>query len=392
MRLKEREENVSTADANRSEAETRIVSMREERTKLEGVLNDAQGKFYAVGADITRIEQSIQHARDEREKRALELKRIEEETTEIKANIETDEKRIEEAQIALAEADPRRQEVEREQQAATQRYEQAESTYQETQSAWEELSSVFKEQETIVQVETAKQSQLDKNAGQLKVQQERLQREKGELQSRTEDSQLNALTAQQSTKGAEEAALRVDLGNAKQALTDTREKVRRSEEALDSKRTQLQADSGRFAALQALQQSATGGSEKGRIEWLEKHGLADAKPLAKLLDIDEGWEAAIEVVLGDFLDAICVDDIDSLQKTMTAPPEAGLNILQDNVDDQVNLSLLVMAFGWGGTGYVCDPLTARVVCCCASRKSMSYKCLWRRFVVTLKPQSKTTIN
>jgi len=43
---------------------------------VESSLNDVQGKFYAIGADITRAEQSIQHARDEREKRSRELQRI----------------------------------------------------------------------------------------------------------------------------------------------------------------------------------------------------------------------------------------------------------------------------------------------------------------------------
>ena len=331
-RVQEREGNVALADEKRAEAEESIAEMREKRAEAEAELNEVQGKFYAVGADITRAEQSIQHARAEREKRTSELARIDEETAEIKTNIENDAEKIQQIEAALAEAGPTREKIEREQEQASSRYEQAESDFQDALAGWEELNAEHSEHGMVSQVETARLDELQKNVADLKIRQERLQRERAELSEHGEATALTALTTEQQTKSAEEIALRAQLEDASKALAQSREQVLQSEQALDTKRNELQSGNGRLASLQALQQAATGGSEEGRIEWLEKNGLADAPPLLKLLDIDKGWEQAMEAVLGDFLDAVCVDNFDELSKKLASLPEAGVNVVKDDAD------------------------------------------------------------
>lgn len=335
-RLEERKANVTQADEARAEAEEGIATMREQRKERESELNEVQGKFYEVGANITRAEQSIQHARDEREKRARELQRIDEETAEIKANIEADVERMQEVDVALAEAGPTYERVEREQEEATHSYEQAESDFQDTLASWEELSSDHAEQETISRVELAKLEELTKKVADLKLREERLQRERGELSERGEETALNALVTEQQSKNKEELALKTQLDTASKNLAQAREKVNQSELSLDSKRTELQNSKGRLASLQALQQAATGGSEKKRLEWLEKNGLSDAPPLLKLLDIDKGWEKAIEAVLGDFLDAVCVDDFDTLSKKLGNLPATGVSAVRDGIEENAS--------------------------------------------------------
>ncbi len=333
QRLEERKSNVATADEARAEAEEGIATMREKRKEIEAELNEVQAKFYAVGADITRAEQSIHHAREEREKRSRELQRIEEESAEIKTNIEHDEQRIKDVDVALAEAGPTIERVEREQVEATEGYEQAESDFQDALSSWEELSAEHSEQETISQVEQARLEELKKKVADLKLREERLQREKGELSERGDGGALNALLSSQQGKNTEELALRSQLDEAGKSLAQGREKVVKIAQTLDSKRTELQSSNGRLSSLQALQQSATGGSEKKRIEWLEKNGLGDAPPLLKLLDIDKGWEKAIEAVLGDFLDAVCVDDYDALSRKLGNLPQSGINAVKDGIEN-----------------------------------------------------------
>ena len=332
-RLQERQDNVNSADEKRAQAEQEIAAMRDQRKGLDQNLNEVQGKFYSIGADITRAEQSIQHARDEREKRVRELERIGQESTEIKSNIESDAERIKEVEAALAQAGPTRERVEREQQEAATRYDQAESGFQETQGEWEELRAEHSELETVAQVESSRLDQLNKNVSDLKKRQESLGHERKELGERSQDTTLDALVAEQQSKSADEIALRTRLGVAVKSLVQIRESVSQTGKALEEKRAELHSSNGRLASLNTLQQAATGGSEKSRLEWLEKNGLADAPSLASLLDVDSGWENAIEVVLGDFLDAVCVDDLEALGKQLHNPPATGVRALRDNEAD-----------------------------------------------------------
>ena len=93
-RLQERQVGVDVAEEKYEAAEAAIDDMREKRIEFDRNLNDIQGKFYALGADITRTEQSIGQARNERRKREEELQRLARELTEAEENIELDGARI----------------------------------------------------------------------------------------------------------------------------------------------------------------------------------------------------------------------------------------------------------------------------------------------------------
>ena len=69
---------------------------------------------------------------------------------------------------------------------------------------------------------------------------------------------------------------------------------------------------GRLSSLQALQQAALGEQDVQVADWLSHQGLSDAPRLAKQLDVDSGWETAVETVLGSNLEAVCTEGIDDI--------------------------------------------------------------------------------
>lgn len=70
----------------------------------------------------------------------------------------------------------------------------------------------------------------------------------------------------------------------------------------------MQQSLGRKASVEALQTAALSGDE-GREQWLTEHDLGDAEALTAQLKVVDGWETAVETVLGDFLQAVCVEHI-----------------------------------------------------------------------------------
>jgi chromosome segregation protein len=66
---------------------------------------------------------------------------------------------------------------------------------------------------------------------------------------------------------------------------------------------------GSLSSMEALQEAALGKTDKAAQQWLEKSGIDKNSRFAEKLDVTGGWELAVETVLGDTLEAICVDDI-----------------------------------------------------------------------------------
>ena len=97
---------------------------------------------------------------------------------------------------------------------------------------------------------------------------------------------------------------------------------------VDERRITLQAAQGKFASIDALQKAALGESDDGISKWLKKAGLEDNQRVAQSLDVDSGWEKAVETVLGDYLQAVCVDDIEPITSVIGKLKAGNVTVLQ----------------------------------------------------------------
>jgi chromosome segregation protein len=95
----------------------------------------------------------------------------------------------------------------------------------------------------------------------------------------------------------------------------------------------LFAAQGKYASLEALQKAALGESDGEIQSWLEGAGLDGNKRVAQSLDVADGWERAVETVLGDYLQAVCVSDISSLTEGIAKLRTGSITFLQDSIAD-----------------------------------------------------------
>jgi chromosome segregation protein len=332
-RLAERNEAVEVAEAGHAEAEQAIENMRTARGEMDAGMNRIQASYYQLGADITRIEQTIEHQRSQREARERDIARVIQELAEAEQNIVADRNTLAEIERGLADAGPARARYDEAFKSISEVCDKAESDFQQWREDREQLGAEQTEQAKLHQIEAARASQLEKNIGEASLRRERLQRELADLEDADLAHSLAELTEERDGLAAQETQLRDALQRAGQALHESRERESGNARELDECRTQLQSASGRLASLEALQQAALGGAEKNRLQWLEQHGLTEAPQLARMLSIDAGWEKAAEVVLGDFLEAVCVDDMDTLRSKLAGQPESGIKAVQNNADE-----------------------------------------------------------
>src|SRR5207253_1421987 len=67
-----------------------------------------------------------------------------------------------------------------------------------------------------------------------------------------------------------------------------------------------------LTSLEALQAAALSDHAGQAAEWLRGAGLAARPRLAADLEVEPGWERAVETALGDYLEAVCVERLEEL--------------------------------------------------------------------------------
>src|SRR5690606_17052696 len=106
-----------------------------------------------------------------------------------------------------------------------------------------------------------------------------------------------------------------ELAAAQQQTDEQLEQLREQLQQMNREQQQAQGElqrmNGRIASLEALQHAALDPG-KGAAEWLREQGLEQRARLAEGLRVEQGWELAVETVLGADLQAVLLDDFNGL--------------------------------------------------------------------------------
>lgn len=298
--------------AEQRHAEAQIEACREQHGEAREVLNQAQARVYQVSADIARIEQQIQHSRELRER----LERGHGETqgalAELTAHIEDDERQLAELRESMEADEPRLASL-REQDAERQEaLRVAEAALVDWQQRWDTHARTQSEAARAADVERTKIEYLERQALEANSRHEALTGERGGLDVSALSEALAALREQhdEQKQGLDE------LGDAlearKQAVAEVQESQRAGQAELAELRKQVQAARGRLGSLEALQHAALGQEKGAALDWLRAQGLEGAPRVGELLEVEAGWETAVETVLGTLLQGVAVDAPDRL--------------------------------------------------------------------------------
>ena len=93
-KLAEQENRLESAITKQRELEADIEQKRAAHTDANDDFNKVQGRYYALGSEIARLEQSIQYARETRQKQKDDLHQIETSFSQVSKELTDDEKRL----------------------------------------------------------------------------------------------------------------------------------------------------------------------------------------------------------------------------------------------------------------------------------------------------------
>lgn len=326
--LAERENQLQACLADQRKAEAGIEESRERMTETSEAFNEVQGRFYSVGAEIARLEQSIEHNREMRQRQQADLERAVSGVAEIAGHIEKDADQLEQLQLTLSELEPGLDDAREREKASAESLQKAEQAMAAWQEEWEAFNLEASEAERLVQVENTRSEQLQQRLERLQSREKAVSEEKASIPLDTlrQDVQMassHATAATASMESAEQV-----LGQADTKLRDTRERVNSSSATLNAERSSLQTMLGRFASLEALQKAALGEGTDQIGEWLSVNNLDRAPRLAQSLRVSDGWDNAVETVLGSYLQAVCIDDVNAVVRELGGLSDGELMLVE----------------------------------------------------------------
>jgi len=322
-----REKEVALEDiiARQRSIEASIEQDRLNQTGATDEFNRAQAEFYRLGAEVSRVEQSIQHTKESREQQNNELRQIEQSLTDARKHIEQDEARIDEIDTAMETDGPACDKLQQSQQHSTELLAQAELELQQWQVRWDEWSVRNNEATQTAQVELSRMDQLERGISQLDTRLERLNTETGALDITSLLASIEQWGAHEVELVSEEESLQAKLSAVADDVQKSRELQHSATAEQDEVRGKIQASLGRLASLEALQQAALGQNNQATSQWLASAGLGDKPRVAQKIRVQAGWEKSVEVVLGAHLEAVCVDDFVALTRRLEGYSSGDLN-------------------------------------------------------------------
>jgi chromosome segregation protein len=310
--LNERDIALQAALAEQRSVEAEIERARHEHDARADVVSEVQGRYYQVGAEISRSEQAIEHARQIRARHRQELEQIAQGLQEAGAHRVRDAAQAAELAAALAELEPGLETARLAEESAAARLADAEGAMNGWQERWEGFNQSLRSASSAAEAERARLEEMDNQLRRLVSQRERATQEHGTLAQADVAGTLEDLERAESEARAGLEATRERMSGFVAALQAERGRERELSEASRVARRETQDVEGRIVSLEALQRAALGQGQGKVVDWLKSRGLDASPRLAQQLSVDSGWERAVETVLGSYLEAVCVDSIDDV--------------------------------------------------------------------------------
>ncbi|MBL6690573.1 MAG: chromosome segregation protein SMC [Pseudomonadales bacterium] len=323
------EQDARVADQRRIDAE--VEAKRAALVELSDQLNEVQKRYYDHGTEIARIEDSIQFQNERTRQLSTDLEQVIENYQKVKSDLEADERQLAGFRQELEGTAPQQDEVQSLEKASAERLLSAEQNMQRWQEEWDgfnEEAAATRQRGEVQQsrIEGLEQA-IDRGNTRVAVLRADVERLAGE----TVEGELGPLEQMLATQEEQLERISTELG----ALTTTIEKQRETNQvltqSLDERKSTLQSLAGRHASLEALQQAALGQQDDAEVSWLEKHGMGGQPRLAEKIQVQDGWDVAVETVLGDYLQAVCVDGMDPLTSILGDFDEGRLNFVTSSV-------------------------------------------------------------
>lgn len=331
--LSQEETRLQQLVAEQRDAEARIETSRVRREEAADALNAAQAEVYQVGSTLARLEQQIHHQRELSQRLHKARDETQQALAELGRHISGDEARLGVLRESVEAAAPQLEALQEENEIKQEGLREAESRLADWQQRWEQHTSQSSEASRAGDVERTRVDYLDKQILDADRRREALASERAGLDVDALEEAFEQLYLQHETQKTALDELGEQVEQRKHGVLAVQEQQRGGQNELAELRKQLNALRGRLASLETLQQAALGQEQGAAVAWLKSRGLDSAARVGERLDVDAGWENAVESALGQLIEGVLVDDPATLVDALAELGEGRIALVADDAAD-----------------------------------------------------------
>lgn len=307
--ISELEVQLEAAVSQQRAADARSEEDRAAQMELSDHFHETQARFYGTGNEVTRIEQTLRHREERAKELSHDLEQLEHSWQEAREQMAEDQEQLERLEAEKLEIEPELELLLEQESGSGDALAQVEEEMHRLQQEWDQFNQRSHEPRRTAEVEQSRIQHAEQVVQRLSERDLRLKDELNGLGGGEDQEEMELLaerlTELEMTRETQELRQEDTLAEIEQNRAAVDELL----ETRDRNRSELSTLRGRHASLEALQQAAMG-QDTGVLVWMEEHGLQNRPRLAEKLQVENGWELAIETVLGDSLQALCVDGLD----------------------------------------------------------------------------------
>jgi len=297
-----------------------------------------QAKFYELLTEVSRLDQVIKHNEQSHEETELELQRLRDQSGHLKSTLEEDLLQLDDLKESILEVEESLIISEEREQEAQEVQRSAQEKRLAWQQEWEAYQNQYVNYREQAEVKRMQVAQLENQNFQLQSRLQRLQGEHEELSEQSVHIEIDSLDQAIDLIEEQREQIQIDLDAVHLSIKELRQQIKKLHESLHSDRSELQAVKGKVTSLELLQQHAMGKDNQKLSHWLDRMALTENQRLAEFIEVESGWEGAVENVLGTYLEAVCIDNADQLIDELASLSDESVTLFETAHDYSAELS------------------------------------------------------
>ncbi len=302
--------------ALRGRIDRELEQGRIDHTEKNDALNTQQSIYYDLGARIARVEQTLEHYKERQSQLQSDLEQVLSQCTKANEQVHLDEDRLLAVQQSTEELEVKFDTL----QTMVLEEEGALEAAEEALKIWTQGFEVFSQEALhpakTTEIEKNRIEQLERHAQETYHRLSRLTDELASLNVVALELECEGLSVTLTDRELAQEQYQEKLEELSSEIQSLRAQLSENNKAINNLQHEEQILKGKEASLQTLQQAALGKTDQGVIKWLETTGIENAPRLGEGLIVEPGYEQAIETVLGKALEAVCINELSSVQSVL----------------------------------------------------------------------------